>query len=48
LCEDFLPCSDFHLEKKFTKTHKHLIGFAIFSSKSQAFDCLRYFHFATE
>jgi hypothetical protein len=35
------------VEKKFAKTQA-LIGFAILSSKTQAFDWFRYFHFATE
>jgi hypothetical protein len=40
--------SDFNSREKNSPKHKHLIGFAILSSTTQAFDWLRYFHFAME
>ena len=47
LCENFLS-QRFPQQRKNSPKHKHLIGFAILLSKTQAFDWIRYFHFATE
>jgi hypothetical protein len=47
LCENFLS-EWFPQWRKNSPKHKHLIGFTILSPKTQAFDWLRYFHFAAK